>query len=131
MPNHVVLLNDKVANTILGSTRETCVSTCEDDLDCISVDFYKPTSICYHNVDSAVHPIPEINYDYYYICDRRRSSPGESRSRSRFRWVIRTPHRSIDIVIPCGNPGCRVEPAAPTLIHKNHCWLLGVGGYLS
>ena len=76
IPNYAVHLADKTVT--VGSTREDCLFTCEADPECISIDYFKATSTCFHNIKSVVAPTPDVFHDYYFICDERRTSPGES-----------------------------------------------------
>ena len=76
IPNYAIHLADKTV--IVSSTREDCLFTCEADPDCISIDYFKATRTCYHNMESILVPTPDVNYDYYYPCDEWRASPGES-----------------------------------------------------
>ena len=76
IPNYAIHLADKTI--IVGSTREDCRFSCEADPECISIDYFKATSTCYHNIESVLVPTPDVQYDYYYTCDEWRASPGES-----------------------------------------------------
>ena len=79
IPNYAIHLGDKTVTP--GSTREDCLLTCEADPECISIDYFKATSTCYHNIESVpvLVPTPDVQYDYYYyVCDERCTSPSES-----------------------------------------------------